>query len=124
MDHFNFIGNQLFAEDIPVTQIANEYGTPCFVYSKATLERHYHVYEQAMQGLPNLICFAVKANSNLAVLSVLANLGAGFDIVSGGELQRVLKAGGDPSKIIFSGLGKTIAEIEQGLDAGIHCFNV
>ena len=124
MDHFNFIGNQLFAEDIPVAQIAKEYGTPCFVYSKATLERHYHVYEQAMQGLPNLICFAVKANSNLAVLSVLAKLGAGFDIVSGGELQRVLKAGGKPSKIIFSGLGKTTEEIKQGLDAGIHCFNV
>jgi diaminopimelate decarboxylase len=124
MDHFNFIGNQLFAEDIPVAQIAKEYGTPCFVYSKATLERHYHVYEQAMRGLPSLICFAVKANSNLAVLSVLAKLGAGFDIVSGGELQRVLKAGGCPSKIIFSGLGKTAQEIEQGLDAGIHCFNV
>jgi diaminopimelate decarboxylase len=124
MDHFNFIGNQLFAEDIPVAQIAEEYGTPCFVYSKATLERHYHVYEQAMRGLPSLICFAVKANSNLAVLSVLAKLGAGFDIVSGGELQRVLKAGGCPSKIIFSGLGKTAQEIEQGLDAGIHCFNV
>lgn len=124
MDHFNFVGDQLFAEDIPVAQIAEEFGTPCFVYSKATLERHYHVYEKALSGLPNLICFAVKANSNLAVLNVLAKMGAGFDIVSGGELQRVLKAGGSPAKIIFSGLGKTAAEIEQGLDAGIHCFNV
>ncbi|MFK7863556.1 MAG: diaminopimelate decarboxylase [Pseudohongiellaceae bacterium] len=124
MDHFNFVDTQLFAEDVPVRQIAEEFGTPCFVYSRATLERHYRVYEQALQALPHLICFAVKANSNIAVLNVLARLGAGFDIVSGGELQRVLQAGGEPSKIIFSGLGKTCAEIEQALDAGIHCFNV
>lgn len=124
MDHFNFDDNQLFAEDVPVKDIAEEFGTPCFVYSRATLERHYRVYEQALAGLPNLICFAVKANSNIAVLNILARLGAGFDIVSGGELQRVLRAGGEASKIIFSGLGKTAAEIQQALDAGIHCFNV
>lgn len=124
MDHFNFVDNQLFAEDVPVRDIAEKFGTPCFVYSRATLERHYHVYEKALAGLPNLICFAVKANSNLAVLNVLARLGAGFDIVSGGELQRVLRAGGEPSKIIFSGLGKTSSEIKQALDVGIHCFNV
>lgn len=124
MDHFNFKGNQLFAEDVPVKQIAEDYGSPCFVYSRATLERHYHVYEKALSGLPNLICFAVKANSNLAVLNVLARLGAGFDIVSGGELERVLRAGGDPAKVIFSGLGKTSGEIAQALDASIHCFNV
>ncbi len=124
MDYFNYKGDSLFAEDVALASIAEEYGTPCFVYSRATLERHYHAYEKALEGIPNLICFAVKANSNLAVLDVLARLGAGFDIVSGGELQRVLKAGGDPSKIIFSGLGKTKKEIQQGLAAGIHCFNI
>jgi diaminopimelate decarboxylase len=124
MDHFTFKHNQLHAEDVPVTEIAEKYGTPCFIYSRATLERHFNVYQSALSGLPSLICFAVKANSNLAVLNVLAKLGAGFDIVSGGELQRVLAAGGDPAKIIFSGLGKTEVEIAQALQAKIHCFNV
>lgn len=124
MDYFNYKGDALYAEELAVTEIAEQYGTPCFVYSRATLERHYRAYEEALSGLPNLICYAVKANSNLAVLNVLARLGAGFDIVSGGELTRVLKAGGDPAKVIFSGLGKTVAEIEQALEAGIHCFNV
>jgi diaminopimelate decarboxylase len=124
MDYFNYKGDSLFAEDIAMSAIADEYGTPCFVYSRATLERHYHAYENALVGLPNLICFAVKANSNLAVLDVLARLGAGFDIVSAGELQRVIAAGGDPAKVIFSGLGKTENEIRQGLEAGIHCFNI
>lgn len=124
MDHFNYRGNSLFAEDVPVADIAAQYGTPCYVYSRATLERHYAAYQQAMGDFPHLICFAVKANSNLAVLNVLAKLGSGFDIVSGGELQRVLTAGGDPGKVIFSGLGKTEAEIRQALEAGIHCFNV
>ena len=124
MDHFNYTGDVLFAEDLPVAEIAERHGTPCYIYSRATLERHYRAYEEALNGLPNMICFAVKANSNLAVLNVLARLGAGFDIVSGGELSRVLKAGGDPTRIIFSGLGKTVAEIEQALQAGIHCFNV
>ncbi len=124
MDHFNFRANQLFAEEVPVEEIATTYGTPCFIYSRATLERHYNVYQQAMGELPHLICFAVKANSNLAVLNILARLGSGFDIVSGGELDRVIAAGGDPSKVIFSGLGKTQKEIEQSLECGIHCFNV
>ena len=124
MDYFNYKGDSLFAEEVAVSDIAEQYGTPCFVYSRATLERHYRVYEEALADHPHLICFAVKANSNLAVLNVLAKMGAGFDIVSGGELDRVLAAGGDASKIIFSGLGKTVAEIQQGLAAGIHCFNV
>lgn len=124
MDHFNYKGDTLYAEDVPVADIAHDFGTPCFVYSRATLERHYQVYEQALAGLPHLVCYAVKANSNLAVLNVLARLGSGFDIVSGGELERVRRSGGDTRKIIFSGLGKTQAEIELGLEHDIHCFNV
>ena len=124
MDYFNYKGDALFAEDVAVADIAEQFGTPCFVYSRATLERHYQAYQQALDGIPNKVCFSVKANSNLAVLNVLARLGAGFDIVSGGELMRVLTAGGDASQVIFSGLGKTRAEIEQALRAGIHCFNV
>lgn len=124
MDHFNYQGDSLYSEDVPLAEIAAHYGTPCFVYSRATLERHFRVYEEAMGELPHLICYAVKANSNLAVLNLLARKGAGFDIVSGGELQRVLAAGGDAGKVIFSGLGKTTSEIEQALDAGIHCFNI
>lgn len=124
MDHFNYRGDTLFAEDVDVNQIADEFGTPCFVYSRATLERHLRAYQSALEGVSNLICFAVKANSNLAVLNVLSRLGAGFDIVSGGELARVIEAGGDPAKVIFSGLGKTEAEIEQALNVGIHCFNI
>jgi len=124
MDHFNYRGESLFAEDLPLSQIAEAVGTPCYVYSRATLERHYRAYEKALADQPSLICFAVKANSNLAVLDVLARLGAGFDIVSGGELQRVLRAGGDPRKTIFSGLGKTEEEIRFALEVGIYCFNV
>jgi diaminopimelate decarboxylase len=124
MDHFNYQGDTLYAEDVPLPEIAAHHGTPCFVYSRATLERHFRVYEEAMGELPHLICYAVKANSNLAVLNLLARQGAGFDIVSGGELQRVLAAGGDASKVIFSGLGKTAGEMEQALEAGIHCFNI
>ena len=124
MDHFNYRGNSLFAEDLPLTAIADAVGTPFYVYSRATLERHYRAYETALADQPSLICFAVKANSNLAVLDVLARLGAGFDIVSGGELQRVLRAGGDPAKTIFSGLGKTEDEIRFALEVGIKCFNV
>jgi len=124
MDHFNYQGDTLYAEDVPLPEIAAHHGTPCFVYSRATLERHFRVYEEAMGELPHLICYAVKANSNLAVLNLLARQGAGFDIVSGGELQRVLAAGGDASKVIFSGLGKTAGEMGQALEAGIHCFNI
>lgn len=124
MDHFNFQGDSLYAEDVPVAALAESYGTPCFIYSRATLERHYRVYQEALSGLSHLVCYAVKANSNLAVLNVLARKGAGFDIVSGGELERVLAAGGDPSKVIFSGLGKSISEIERALESEIRCFNV
>jgi diaminopimelate decarboxylase len=124
MDYFNYRGDELYAEDVAVADIASEHGTPCFVYSRATLERHYNAYESALSDVPHLICYAVKANSNLAVLNVLARLGSGFDIVSGGELERVVAAGGDPGKVIFSGLGKTEAEIRQALTLGIHCFNI
>ena len=124
MDYFNYKGDSLFAEAVPVADIAQKYGTPCFIYSRATLERHYGVYQEALEGCPHLICFAVKANSNLAVINVLARLGASFDIVSGGELERVIAAGGDASKVIFSGLGKTEAEIERALQLGIYCFNI
>lgn len=124
MDHFNYRASALFAEEVAVSEIAEKYGTPCFIYSRATLERHYRAYDEALKGISNMICFAVKANSNLAVLNVLARLGAGFDIVSAGELERVLAAGGDPSRVIFSGLGKAETEISQALQAGIHCFNI
>jgi diaminopimelate decarboxylase len=124
MDHFEYRDNVLYAENVAVSQIAEQYGTPCYVYSRATLERHFRAYDDALMGFPHLICYAVKANSNLAVLNVLARLGSGFDIVSVGELERVLAAGGDPSKVVFSGLGKQAHEIRRALDVGIHCFNV
>jgi len=124
MEHFTFKNNQLFAEAVALTRIAEEFGTPCFVYSRAALEQQYRAYEEALAGCTHLVCYAVKANSNLAVLSVLAKLGSGFDIVSGGELARVIAAGGDPARVIFSGVGKTIEEMHAALDAGIHCFNV
>ncbi len=124
MDYFEYRGDTLFAEEVNVTDIALEHGTPCFIYSRATLERHLRAYQTCLGEAPQMICFAVKANSNLAVLNVLARLGAGFDIVSGGELERVIAAGGDPGKVIFSGLGKSEMEIEQALKAGIFCFNV
>ncbi|WP_434983703.1 diaminopimelate decarboxylase [Vreelandella zhaodongensis] len=124
MDHFNYRDGVLFAEDVPLTQVAEELGTPCYVYSKATLERHFRAYTDALGGHPHLICYAVKANSNLAVLGLLARLGAGFDIVSIGELERVLKAGGDPSKVVFSGVAKQPHEMARALEAGIKCFNV
>jgi diaminopimelate decarboxylase len=124
MDHFDYHKDQLYAEDVPLLDIANKVGTPTYVYSRATLERHYRVFDQALEDLPHIICYAVKANSNLAVLNVLARLGAGFDIVSGGELERVLRAGGDPARIVFSGVGKTENEIRAALRAGVLCFNV
>jgi len=124
MDFFHYDNHQLYAEGIALTRIAEEFGTPCFVYSRAALETRYQAYAEALAGCDHLVCYAVKANSNLAVLSVLAKLGSGFDIVSGGELARVLAAGGDPSRVIFSGVGKTPEEIYAALDAGIHCFNV
>ncbi|MEX0618274.1 MAG: diaminopimelate decarboxylase [Pseudohongiellaceae bacterium] len=124
MDHFNFRDGRLFAEELPVADIAGRFGTPCYIYSRATLEHHFSVYEQALAGQDHLICYAVKANSNLAVLDILARQGAGFDIVSGGELERVLAAGGRAEHVIFSGIGKSAAEIGQALRAGILCFNV
>jgi len=124
MDHFNYQDGELFAEQVSLSELAAQYGTPCYVYSRATLERHYHAYADAFKSHASLICYAVKANSNLAVLNVLARLGAGFDIVSVGELERVLRAGGDPAKIVFSGVGKQAAEIQCALDVGVHCFNI
>jgi diaminopimelate decarboxylase len=124
MDYFNYQDGQLFAEEVSVASLANQFGTPCFIYSRTSIEEQYKAYEKAFNGHPSLICYAVKANSNLAVLNVLSKLDAGFDIVSGGELDRVLAAGGDPRKVIFSGLGKTKDEIISGLEANILCFNI
>src|SRR5690554_463920 len=124
MTPFHRQNGELFVENVSLSRIAEEYGTPCYVYSRQALKDNLHAYEAALQDVPHLTCYAVKANSNLAVLSVLAQQGAGFDIVSGGELTRVLAAGGDAGKVIFSGLGKTESEIEHALRAGILCFNV
>ncbi len=124
MDHFNYRDGHLQAEGVDVAEIAAQLGTPCYVYSRATLERHWRVFDEALGTHPHLICYAVKANSSLAVLQVLARMGSGFDIVSEGELARVLRAGGDPSRIVFSGVGKRASEMRAALQAGIRCFNV
>jgi diaminopimelate decarboxylase len=124
MDHFQYRNGQLFAENVAVKAIAAAYGTPCYVYSRATLERHWHAFDDAFGDHPHSVCYAVKANSNLAVLNLMARLGSGFDIVSGGELERVLAAGGDPHKVVFSGVGKRAEEITRALEVGIRCFNV
>lgn len=124
MDHFEYRNGRLFAEDVPVAEIAARHGTPCYVYSRATLTRHYRVFDDAFGAHPHLVCYAVKANGNLGVLGVLARLGSGFDIVSVGELERVLAAGGDPGKVVFSGVGKREDEIARALEVGIRCFNV
>ncbi|MET0118141.1 MAG: diaminopimelate decarboxylase [Sedimenticola sp.] len=124
MDHFQYRGDRLHAEEVPLEQIAETYGTPCYVYSRATLERHWRAFDNAFQDHPHLVCYAVKANSNLAVLNLLARLGSGFDIVSVGELERVLAAGGDPGKVVFSGVGKRADEMRRALEVGIRCFNV
>ncbi|MGF1738818.1 diaminopimelate decarboxylase [Photobacterium satsumensis] len=125
MDYFNYQQDgQLWAEEIPLADLADRFGTPLYVYSRATLERHWHAFDQAVADHPHLICYAVKANSNIGVLNVLARLGSGFDIVSGGELERVVAAGGDPAKVVFSGVGKTAAEMKRALELGIKCFNV
>lgn len=124
MDYFSYKDGVYHAEDLSLAQIAEEFGTPCYVYSRATLERHYKAYANSFGEHPHLICYAVKANSNLAVLNVLARLGAGFDIVSVGELERVLRAGGDPSKVVFSGVGKQPDEMRRALEVGVHCFNI
>lgn len=114
----------LYAENVPLAQIASEYGTPCYVYSKAALVSAFQRFEAGFDGSDHLVCFAVKANPSLAILNLFAQLGAGFDIVSGGELARVLAAGGDPAKVVFSGVGKTASEMQAALEAGIFCFNV
>ncbi len=124
MDHFQYRNQQLYAELVPVSQIAESYGTPCYIYSRATLERHWHAFNDAFSEQPHLVCFAVKANSNRAVLNVLAKMGSGFDIVSVGELERVLAAGGDAGKVLFSGVGKQAHEMQRALEVGIRCFNV
>ena len=124
MDHFPYRDGSLYAENIAVSDIASTHGTPCYIYSRAALEGAFREYQRALDGCQHLICYAVKANSNLAVLDVLARLGAGFDIVSGGELQRVVAAGGDPAKTVFSGVGKRPQEMRQALELGIACFNL
>jgi diaminopimelate decarboxylase len=124
MDYFNYTNNQLFVENLSVQQIAEQHGTPCYIYSRKTLERHWHAFNDAFGEHQHLICYSVKACSNLAILNLFARLGSGFDIVSVGELERVLAAGGDPKKVVFSGVGKRRDEMERALEVGIRCFNI
>ena len=124
MHHFHYIKGELHCENVPVSRIAEAVGTPFYLYSHATLSHHFRTFDAAFEGFPHIICFAVKANANLAILRLFAQLGAGADIVSGGELYRALKAGVDPKKIVYSGVGKNFAEIRQALKAGILMFNI
>lgn len=124
MNAFNYRDGELFAEGVALSAIAGQFGTPTYVYSRAHIEAQYRSYTDALQGAEHLVCFAVKANSNLGVLNVLARLGAGFDIVSGGELERVLAAGGRADRVVFSGVGKTREDMRRALEVGVHCFNV
>ncbi|AHY44450.1 diaminopimelate decarboxylase [Stutzerimonas decontaminans] len=124
MEAFSYRDGQLFAEGVALPALAQRFGTPTYVYSRAHIEAQYRAYADALAGMPHLVCFAVKANSNLGVLNVLARLGAGFDIVSRGELERVLAAGGQPDRIVFSGVGKTRDDMRRALEVGVHCFNV
>ena len=124
MDFFQYKNEQLYVEDLPVKQLAEDFGTPLYIYSRATLERHWHAFDSALGKHPHLICYAVKANSNIGILNVMAKLGSGFDIVSQGELERVLAAGGEASKVVFSGVAKSRDEIMRALEVGIRCFNV
>ncbi|GMU50185.1 MAG: diaminopimelate decarboxylase [Candidatus Desulfobacillus denitrificans] len=124
MNPFAYRDGTLCAEDVPLPQIAAAYGTPCYVYSRAALQSRFEEFRQALAGRNAMVCYAVKANSNLAILNLFARAGAGFDIVSGGELARVVAAGGDPARVVFSGVGKTVDEIRMALDKGIFCFNV
>jgi diaminopimelate decarboxylase len=124
MDAFIYRDGELFAEGVALTALAERFGTPTYVYSRAHIEAQYRSYTEALQGVEHLVCFAVKANSNLGVLNLLARLGAGFDIVSGGELERVLAAGGRADRVVFSGVGKTRADMRRALEVGVHCFNV
>jgi len=121
---FTRSGGELHAENVPLAAIAERFGTPCYVYSRAALEAGFRAFDAAFAGTPHLVCYAMKANSNLAVLNILARLGSGFDIVSGGELARVIAAGGDPARTVFSGVGKSATEMDAALTAGIRCFNV
>src|SRR5512142_2121222 len=120
---FSYSENDYYCEQVPLADLAARVGTPAYVYSSETILTNYRAYDQAFGDLPHTVCYAVKANSSLAVLSLLARAGAGFDIVSGGELYRVLQAGGDPAKVVFSGVGKTAHEVEYALASGIHSFN-
>ncbi|MCG7374374.1 diaminopimelate decarboxylase [Pseudomonas luteola] len=124
MESFTSRAGSLHAEGVPLSAIAERFGTPTYVYSRAHIEGQYRAYTDALAGLPHLVCFAVKANSNLGVLNVLARMGAGFDIVSRGELERVLAAGGEATKVVFSGVGKTRDDMRRALEVGVHCFNV
>ena len=124
MDAFNYRDGELFAEGVALSAIAQRFGTPTYVYSRAHIEAQYRSFADALEGIPSLVCYAVKANSNLGVLNVLARLGAGFDIVSRGELERVLAAGGKADKIVFSGVGKSREDMRRALEVGVHCFNV
>ncbi|KPC10124.1 MULTISPECIES: diaminopimelate decarboxylase [Pseudomonas syringae group] len=124
MDAFNYRDGELFAEGVALSAIAERFGTPTYVYSRAHIEAQYRAFADALSGMPHMVCFAVKANSNLGVLNVLARLGAGFDIVSRGELERVLAAGGKAERIVFSGVGKTREDMRRALAVGVHCFNV
>lgn len=124
MDYFEFRDGRLFAEGVAVADLAQQYGSPCYIYSRATIERHWHAFNDALAGQKHLVCYAVKANSNIAVLNLMARLGSGFDIVSVGELERVIKAGGDPAKVVFSGVAKRADEMRRALALGIKCFNV
>jgi diaminopimelate decarboxylase len=124
MDYFNYQDDSLWAEDVDLSANIDNWGTPCYVYSRATIERHWRAFDSAFGERAHLVCYAVKANSNLAVLNVLAKLGSGFDIVSVGELERVLRAGGAADRIVFSGVGKSADEMSRALDVGIRCFNV
>jgi diaminopimelate decarboxylase len=124
MTEFNYHGDTLFAEDISLNAIAEQYGTPCYIYSRAAIETAFTAYLDALKGCEHLVCYAVKANSNLAILNLLSRLGAGFDIVSGGELQRVIAAGGDPRKVVFSGVAKSPADMASALEQDILCFNL
>ncbi len=124
MDYFNYHEGRLCGEGVDLSQLAKTYGTPAYVYSRATIERHWRAFDDALSDCPHLVCYAVKANSNLAVLNVMARLGSGFDIVSIGELERVIAAGGDVSKVVFSGVAKQSFEMRRALEVGIKCFNV
>ncbi|MBD9653371.1 MULTISPECIES: diaminopimelate decarboxylase [unclassified Pseudomonas] len=124
MNTFEYRDGSLFAEGVALSAIAQRFGTPTYVYSRAHIEAQYRAYADALAGMPHLVCYAVKANSNIGVLNVLARLGAGFDIVSSGELERVLAAGGEPSRIVFSGVGKSRDDMRRALEVGVHCFNV